>query len=273
MNAIFVKITKFNFLYLIREPVSRMLSIITISFSDIEGLTKTIKSVQNQDGYAAIGREFEHIVVASGLNKLDLDFVYSMFGDTGVHFVFNQDSGLYNAMNLGALSAIGTHVLYLNGGDEFFDKTSLKTIIGNLFKDEISLFRVSQYFEKSCFVRPGINSNGKRRLYSHQGFVAPLNKLTPKYNEMYQINADSYWMRECMGLFVSREYSEVIAKFELGGISNRPCLRTILMRLYTEGKVSAAIEATKFIIYKTMGARAYYKLASMRAGYDHGPTK
>lgn len=255
------------------EQVSRMLSIITISYSDIEGLARTIKSVKNQDTFTAIGREFEHIVVASGLTELNCEFFKSMFGNTGLRFVFNKDSGLYNAMNLGASRAVGTHVLYLNGGDEFFDETSLRKIVERLRKDEIALFRVRQFYNNTFFVRPGSTSTRKRKHYSHQGFVAPLTKLTPKYNEMMKINADSYWMKECLDLFESKEYSEVIARFELGGISNRPSLRTIRLRLETEGKISATKEAIKFIMYITMGAQIFYNLTSIRAGYDRGSVK
>lgn len=184
--------------------------------------------------------------------------------------MFNEDSGLYNAMNVGFSLVVGTHVLYLNGGDEFYDKTSMRKIIERISKDEIALFRVCQYYKKSFFVRPGANSTRKRKQYSHQGFVAPLTNLTPKYNEKLTINADSYWMKECLTLFKSKRYPEIIAKFELGGISNRPSLKTIKLRLEAEGRLSAIKEVTKFVMYLTMGAQMFYYLTSIRAGYDRG---
>lgn len=250
-----------------------MLSIITISYCDIEGLTRTIESVKSQEVFSTIGQKFEQIVVSSGLNELDCKILRSNYGGTGIKFVFNQDTGLYNAMNIGTFLSSGTHVFYLNGGDEFFDPTSLGKIIERLSEGQISLFRVAQYYDELSFVRPGLNSTRKRKHYSHQGFVAPLTESTPMYQESYKINADSYWMRECLALWANKEHPEIISKFELGGISNRPCVRTIRLRLSTEGGLSAIKEATKFIMFKIMGAKKFYNAASIRAGYDRDSIK
>lgn len=246
-----------------------MLSVVTISFNDIDGLLRTIESVKKQDSFDMIGRVFEHTLVVSGVSCADLEKVKSIYNYDGVHFMFNKDTGLYNAMNLGAAYASGTHILFLNGGDEFCSEDSLDKVSQNVFEGEISLFRVMQYYDEVSFIRPGRDTSQNRQRYSHQGFVAPLTTVTPKYDEVKKINADTFWMRECLSLYPVREHLDIIARFELGGVSNRPSPRTIWLRLVTNGLTSATKELTKFLLFKAIGAKRYYTMMAHYAGYDH----
>lgn len=246
-----------------------MLSIITISYGDKDGLASTIDSVVGQDCFQEQKVSFEHIVVASGLSQEISQVLAKKYDGSGVKFIFDKDDGLYNAMNIGLSHAKGSHVYFLNGGDELLYKNSLHTILNDISSNCISLFRVCMSFNDVNYIRPG--NGGKfrsRKIYSHQGFIAPLNKHTPRFDESRIINADTKWMTTCLQVFLHKTSNDIIAKFGLGGVSNKPTLKTVKLRYESNGPLRAALELLKLSIAKTLGLPLYYRLLSIFNGYE-----
>ncbi len=246
-----------------------MLSIVTICYQDLNAVNRTIDSVKGQSVFALIGVRFEHIIVIAGISEIQCEHLRRRYENNGVQIICNSDNGLYNAMNIGIGKATGDHIYFLNGGDEFYDELSLQNILGAKSNGKISMFRVAQEYSDWKYIRPGINKCGAlRSSYSHQGFVAPLDSKTPVYDENLKINADSDWMDKCKDIYEHSCHNIIIANFDLGGISNNPSLKTVWIRLESNGALRGVIEFLKLIASKILGLKMYYLILSVAKGYD-----
>lgn len=245
-----------------------MLSIITVSYKDLAGLEATIESVKAQSAVAMQNTQsrVQHIVVMSGYPEEIRESVMASHSAPWVSYIVDRDTGLYNAMNAGLSAATGTHALFLNGGDRFHDASALDTLLASLRPGTIGLFRVIQHIGNQRFVRPG--RAGPKVRYSHQGFVAPLDDRTPRFDETLEINADTQWMRICLDLYLVEHHEAIITAFALGGRSNRPGIWTIGTRYRTNGLARATLEVYKLAMYKVLGEQRYYRLLAKRAKYD-----
>lgn len=90
------------------EPV---LSVVTISFRDLEGLRSTVASVAQQS-YPAI----EHIVVDGGSGDAVAQFLGTL---APAYWQSQPDAGRYDAMNQGIARATGDVVWLMHSGDCF----------------------------------------------------------------------------------------------------------------------------------------------------------
>ena len=100
-------------------------SIITVTLNAKKELLKTINSIQKQDY-----NSYTHII-KDGFSKdktYKLDF--SKFRNT--EFYQFKDQGVYDAMNQGLKLAQNEYVIFLNAGDIFFSKNSLKELSENI---------------------------------------------------------------------------------------------------------------------------------------------
>ena len=93
--------------------------IITISDGNIDDLTLTLKSINNQNY-----QNFKNIVISKtkiiGLNK-------KLIAKKRL-FYHKRNSSIYEAMNYGIKKSKNNYVFFLNAGDIFSTKSSLKKI-------------------------------------------------------------------------------------------------------------------------------------------------
>ena len=111
-----------------------LISIITINYNDLEGLKRTLQSVQEQTVHA-----FEHIMIDGG----STDGSKELIEKHQEHFEFwvsEPDQGIYDAMNKGILNSRGDYLLFLNSGDHFIDANALEKAISHLGNHEIVYF-------------------------------------------------------------------------------------------------------------------------------------
>ena len=106
------------------------LSIITINYNNHVGLENTIKSVKSQSCH-----EFEYIIVDgdSTDGSKDILFKYSM--EMPIKYKSEKDRGIYNAMNKAVLMSSGDYCIFMNSGDIFHDKNSVKNALTYLDSD------------------------------------------------------------------------------------------------------------------------------------------
>jgi len=102
------------------------LTIITINRNNTEGLHKTIESVVKQTF-----TDFEYIVIDGESSDSSVDII-KQFADKISYWVSEPDTGIYNAMNKGALIAKGEYLLFLNSGDILAQKDTLLSVAVNL---------------------------------------------------------------------------------------------------------------------------------------------
>ena len=101
---------------------SPLISIITITYNDLEGLEKTIKSVKDQ-----VFTDFEYIVIDGGSSDGSADYIKKNEADID-YWVSESDKGIAGAFNKGIIQAKGEWVLFLNSGDKLVSSTILAEI-------------------------------------------------------------------------------------------------------------------------------------------------
>ncbi len=88
------------------------ISVVTVVLNDLVGLTKTIKSIQEQ-----IGISLEHLIVDGG--STDGSAILAEL-NSDVPIESRPDGGIYNAMQRGLDLATGRYVIFTNAGDSLF---------------------------------------------------------------------------------------------------------------------------------------------------------
>lgn len=127
-----------------------LLSIITVCKND-PFIDQTCQSVCKQSC-----QDFEWIIVDGASEQKTLTKLkkYSPYFD---YFVSEPDKGIYNAMNKGIQQAHGTYLLFMNGGDLFYNHKVIENVLPHLKKGNADVFYGDSYrlFEqtKDCFIK------------------------------------------------------------------------------------------------------------------------
>jgi glycosyltransferase involved in cell wall biosynthesis len=98
------------------------LSIVTINFNDVKGLSETIQSVIVQTF-----RDFEYIVIDGGSTDGSAKVIED-FREHISYSVTEPDRGIYHAMNKGLEKAKGEYILFLNSGDTLYSAQTLEKV-------------------------------------------------------------------------------------------------------------------------------------------------
>lgn len=104
--------------------MSSSVSIIIATYNDADNLAVTLASVHQQDG---IGAPDVEVIISDGASTDGTPAVVEKFADVITFFDSRPDSGVYDAMNIGAERASMTWLHFLNAGDTFRDASSLTT--------------------------------------------------------------------------------------------------------------------------------------------------
>lgn len=99
-------------------------SVITIVKDDPAGLQRTVQSVSSQKY-----RNIEHIIVDGGSEKETVELIKSLGGN--LVFIPGPDSGMYDGMNRGIMSAKGEIISLLHAGDVFADDYVIAGIVNS----------------------------------------------------------------------------------------------------------------------------------------------
>ncbi|WP_296623721.1 glycosyltransferase family 2 protein [Marivirga sp.] len=205
------------------------ISIITISYNNKEGLSKTINSVLNQS-YKYI----EYLVIDGGSNDGTVDLLKSYDSDID-HWVSESDKGIYNAMNKGIQAASGEYLLFLNSGDVLLENSTIEKasqglcadiVYGDLVINKSGVLREKRYpdiltFEylwKSHLPHPA--SFIKKELFQRCGL----------YNENNKIVSDQEFFITALikGNASYKHLNFPITKFEFDGISSKDENRNLI---------------------------------------------
>ena len=105
-----------------------VLSIVTVSAFDIERLHTTLASV-----VGAAGLDLEHITVIPENDLKSTDLWRKLCGHhPNFKLIFDNNSGIYPAMNLGAKNASGKFVVFWNSGELITSNSELDSLLGIL---------------------------------------------------------------------------------------------------------------------------------------------
>ena len=231
-------------------------SIITICYENLPGVIKTTKSVLEQSF-----DQFEWIVIDGGSKDGTTEFINSVSCDSLI-FVSEPDNGIFDAMNKGLLLATGEYTIFMNSGDTFSEKETLKNINDNLgTKKPELIYGGSQEFDgNNLFVKPARDPSANRFvMFTHHQSILYKTSICKKigYDTSYKLSADwvmtTRFIKSVQNIsFLSLPYS--ISIFERGGVSqqkkHRHTMNSELYRIYREEQGFNCVFAASLWIIK-----------------------
>lgn len=188
-------------------------------------------------------------------------------------WICNEDSGLYDAMNIGIKRSQGKYIYFLNSGDILFPDMKFSELKKYLVKDhEILLFQTIQKYKADNYLRfPEKNLEKMISRPAHQGFISSkfkIEKLNLFFSLEHEISADTKWMKNLILNGRTIVIPQILSIFQLGGISNNPSLKSILIRYRSNGIMDCLKEWLKYLMKQTLGKRIYYRILASKAGYS-----
>lgn len=210
-----------------------LLSVITVVFNNAKGIERTMLSVLNQ---TYINIEY---VVIDGKSTDGTVEIIEKYKDRLAVFISEKDTGIYDAMNKGLAKASGDYVVFMNSGDEFYEKDTVKTVFAS--EPDADL-----YYGETEMINEQLQSLGQRRhkapenftwrdfkygmSISHQAvFIRRI--LAEPYNLNYQLSSDIDWIlnaaKKARKIVNVHQY---VAKYLVGGMSKKKHLQSLKER-------------------------------------------
>lgn len=184
------------------------ISVITCTYNAAEVLQRTLESVAEQTW-----GNVEHLVI-DGVSKDETIVMAQRYADIenrngrghSVVVVSERDGGLYDAMNKGIRKATGDFLVFLNAGDKFHSKDTLRTVAecaerdgkaAVVYGDTHIVDAEGRFLRRRRLTSPERltwRSFMKGMLVCHQSFYAraDLARFEP-YNLRYRYSADVDW--------------------------------------------------------------------------------
>jgi glycosyltransferase involved in cell wall biosynthesis len=210
-----------------------VLSVITVVFNNAKDIERTMLSVLNQT-YSNI----EYLVIDGNSTDGTKEIIKEYRSQIAV-FISEKDNGIYDAMNKGLAKATGDYVVFMNSGDEFFEKDTVKTVFATEADADI-------YYGETEMIGEDLQSLGQRRhktpekltwkdfrygmSISHQAIFIR-RPLAEPYNLNYQLSADIDWIltaaKKARKIVNVQQY---VAKYLVGGMSKKKHLQSLKER-------------------------------------------
>jgi len=190
MLAYFYPSKKIFNVYMSNTP---KVSVVTVVYNAEKLIERTLKSVLSQS-YANI----ESLIV-DGKSKDETLRIVAGFNDSRVKVISEPDNGIYDAMNKGILMATGEYLIFINAGDEFYDRNTLQSIMNSNRDADVLYGNTAVINEKGEILgdrrlAPPKELNWKSLRFgmcvSHQSILAK-KSIVPMFNLRYKISAES----------------------------------------------------------------------------------
>jgi glycosyltransferase involved in cell wall biosynthesis len=214
------------------------ISVITVHKGDLSELQKTVNSLSF---FKTIN--FEHIIVAKLENCL-IPIAKETFSRSKL--ILNKDKSIYDAMNIGLNNASGKFVMFLNSGDELINS------IGEILHDYAP---TCIQFQSTLAID---NLSVSAMVLNHQNFIAPNSDL--RFEDNRGIFSDALWMEDNIKQFGLHKINTSLAKFNYGGISTRPSMKTAVKNLKFDRFLRARIQFLFKAILVFLGAESLNKI-------------
>ena len=218
------------------EPV---LSIITIVYNNVRDIERTMRSVLNQS--------YPHIeyLVIDGASTDGTKDIIEKYQDQVAAYISEPDKGIYDAMNKGLKLATGDYVLFMNSGDELYDKETVAAVFAAGADADI-------YYGETEMFNENWESLGQRRhevpaqftwksfkygmSISHQAIYIK-RAITQPYDLRYRYSADIDWIikaaKKARKIVNTRRY---VAKYLVGGVSKQKHMESLKERFHIFSK-------------------------------------
>lgn len=227
--------------------------VISVNKDNKKDLIKTLSNVNKQ-----IIEPDLHLVIVKKIDNNTL----GKFKKNYRKFIIGKDNSLYNAMNIGLKNSWGYNIIFLNGGDIFYNNQSISNIKKNIGKKKNCLiFKTILKYKKKIYYPKQLFFNRNNYL-PHPSFVRPpIHKNQKKiyFKENNKIGSDGDWMKLNINKFNYRKINKIISIHYLGGLSSNPTLQTLLKKL-KESFFIFFLELLKFLIKLFFGQKNYYNI-------------
>ena len=223
---------------------SPRLTIVTVTYNDIDALRHTVDSVTAQKQRDA----FEYLVIDGAS-----DDETPLFLDTHTtvidRYLSEPDEGIYDAMNKAARLASGEYILYLNAGDTLVDTDTVCKFLDIIDRETspADIYYASQYVEKDGSLileeTTPLEAIHHRMPFGHQtAFCKRALLIRYPFNTTYTISADyDFFLRCYHNGKTFRKLDFPVAVFVYGGIAQQQRFAYLLETLsilthYTDDK-------------------------------------
>ena len=198
--------------------INTLISIITVVYNGKSYIENTILSVIDQEF-----ENYEYIIIDGGSTDGTLDIVKKYENKISV-FISEHDDGIFEAMNKGLHLAKGEWVIFMNSGDCFYKKNTLKKIFTSnleikqydLIYGDVCLYNdKDEYYVKSQTNKIKINLNA----ICHQSvFIRRM--IHRDFNIKYKLCADHDIIYEQIKKGKEIYINNIISKILIGGVSS-----------------------------------------------------
>lgn len=210
-------------------PEPAVLSVITVVLNAKRDFAQTLASVRAQT--------YPHIeyIVVDGVSKDGTLAVIQENQDAISTWISEKDQGFYDAMNKGLRLATGSHVVFMNAGDEFYDPETVARIFAAA-PDDVPPAAVGVYYGDTVLTDEDFNVLGPRShkklperlswksfrygsVVCHQAFIARRD-IAPEYDLAFPGSSDIEWsIRVLKRAETIVRVPGNIARYKMGGLS------------------------------------------------------
>jgi glycosyltransferase involved in cell wall biosynthesis len=210
-----------------------ILSVITVVYNNVQDIERTMLSVLTQT-YPRI----EYIIIDGKSTDGTLKII-NRYKDQVAKIFSEKDEGIYDAMNKGLAAATGDYVIFMNSGDEFYERDTVQKVFDSSPNADI-------YYGETEMIDAEGKSLGQRRhkapkeftwkdfrygmSISHQAiYVRRL--LAMPYNLQYKLSADIDWIiRAAHQAKKIVNVNQYVAKYLVGGMSKAKHRESLIER-------------------------------------------
>lgn len=199
-----------------------LVSVVTVTLNDRDGLAKTVKSVMAQ----TVVDRLEHIIV-DGASGYDVAGMIAGMG-SDARLLSEPDQGLFDAMNKGIDLAIGTYVIFMNSGDAFADPAIVQSVVDVaqeplpdiIYGDSLERLESGEVVYKRGrdirWIGIGMNTHHQSIFYK----LKLLNQHQIRYNLAYRLAGDyEFTVRSYQASGHTTRLDTPVSLFQSGGLS------------------------------------------------------
>ena len=206
-----------------------MISVVTVTYNASSFIEPTIQSVCNQRN-----RNFEFLLIDGASKDDTVEKVKHLlqqgsFPMENVVVLSEKDKGMVDAMNKGVRLCKGDYVLFLNGGDSFYDENvidQLEATIAAHPADAIYGRTMMLFYEGRGIYNENEEHGDPIMPFIHQSVIVKREHLlTHPFDLSYKILGDReffYWMRQQKMSFHYEPYIVSTYDAREGGSENNP---------------------------------------------------
>lgn len=203
-------------------------SVVTICFNEEKNIVETIESVINQT-YLDV-----EYIIKDGCSQDRTNEIIESVIDKNKHInikhIIKKDTGIYNAMNQAIDECTGEWIIFINAGDLFWAKDTLKKIFqeADVNESEILFGNVLMRDVSGDRIWKGkINQLPYKMPFGHPACLIKREVLKQmRFNERYRIVADYELILRCYeNGYKFWDLDEIITIFKLNGVSSTKYLK------------------------------------------------